>query len=107
MNLNDQVEAVHRILVNDVEQYRALLRAVFDEQAIEGSLVMDDALAVIMIREKALKIGYSELATEKLATIRRSLRVVLRRYGASREERRKRISADFVVTPQGEVHEQT
>jgi hypothetical protein len=83
-NLNDLVEEVHLALV-DNEKYRALLSAVCDEQAVEGSLTTDTIVAARMIRERAMSMGPVELAHEKLATISKALGVVLRRYGWSRK----------------------
>lgn len=86
--LADQVEEIHRsLIIGGYPQYRALLSAVYDEQAVEGSLVMDDAMAAWTIREHAE--DDSEIANEKLAAIAKALKVVLRRYSANRKERRK------------------
>jgi hypothetical protein len=92
--LNDLVEDIHRILVED-EHYRALLRAVYDAHAVEGSLAADNILASMMIREKAKEMG-SEVAKEKLAIINLALSVVLRRYHASRKERRNTVGGEIV-----------
>jgi hypothetical protein len=88
--LNDLVEDIHRLLVDDEElgeEYRALHRAVYDSQAVEGSLAADNLFLAIMIRDKARSVG-NELADEKAHTIARALAVVMRRYHASRKERR-------------------
>lgn len=87
--INDFVEDVHVQLLEDEDlsdDYRKLLYACWDSQTVEGSLATDNVLAAIMIREKAGP--SSSLAEEKLATIVKSLGVVLRRYGASRKQRR-------------------
>jgi hypothetical protein len=93
--LNDLVEDIHRILVNESERYRALLRATYDAHAVEGSLAADNILAAMMIREKAKTIG-SDVADEKLAIINLSLGVVLRRYKASRKQRRNTVHGEVV-----------
>lgn len=95
--VNDRVEDVHLRLINN-ETYRDLLFAIFDEQAIEASMEIDDVLAAKMIRDDAVRAGDYELGREKLATIVKSLRVVLRRYRFSRNERRAQVG-DTVVTP--------
>lgn len=95
--LNDLVEDIHRQLVNESERYRALLRATYDAHAVEGSLSMDNALAAMMIRDKAKDIG-SEVAGEKLAIINMALGVVLRRYKASRKQRRNTVGGEQVPT---------
>ncbi|MCB1773569.1 MAG: hypothetical protein KDI88_08120 [Gammaproteobacteria bacterium] len=85
--LHDQVEDLHLSLWENAA-YQALLDAVYPEQAIEGSLFADDFEAARMIREAAKKKGNAYVAGQKLETLRKSLSVVLRRYGISRKERR-------------------
>lgn len=103
--LNDLVEDIHRMLVEDNElsdQYRKLLRAVYDAHAVEGSLAADNYEAARMIREKAVKIGSSEVAQEKLAIISMALNVVLRRYNMSRKQRRQMLNGEVVPGDNGE-----
>jgi hypothetical protein len=87
------------------EHYRAFLSAVYDEQAIEGSLAADNAMAATMIREQAKAIGNVELANEKLATIAKGLGVVLRRYGVHRKQRRDMLGGKFIPADVFEVGE--
>jgi hypothetical protein len=97
--LNDLVEDIHRVLVEDPkvgERYRELLRATYDAHAVEGSLSMDNAIVAQMIRQKATDIG-SEVAKEKLAIINLALGVVLRRYKASRKQRRMTVGGEEVT----------
>jgi hypothetical protein len=94
--LNDLVEDVHRILVPESERYRELLRATRDPQAVEGSLSMDNALVALMIREKAVQMENTEVATANLATINLALGVVLRRYHLSRKQRRNTVGGQEV-----------
>jgi hypothetical protein len=94
--LNDLVEDIHRILVNEDPKYRSYLRATYDAHAVEGSLAADNVLAAMIIREKAKEIGSNEVATEKLAIINLSLGVVLRRYKASRKQRRNMVGGEEV-----------
>jgi hypothetical protein len=93
--LNDLVEDLHRVLVGESETYRDLLRATYDAHAVEGSLSMDNALVAMMIREKAKQTS-SEVADEKLAVINLALGVVLRRYRASRKQRRNTVGGQEV-----------
>jgi hypothetical protein len=93
--LNDMVEDIHRVLVED-EQYRRLLRATYDAHAVEGSLSMDNALVAMMIRDKAKELNSKEVAEEKLAVINLALGVVLRRYKASRKQRRNTVGGEQV-----------
>lgn len=88
--INDMVESFHMSLIGD-EVYVRLFDGVYNEQAVEGSLVADDLIAAQRIREAALK-AKSALANEKLATIVKALRVVLKRYGMSRYQRRAQFS---------------
>jgi hypothetical protein len=93
--LNDMVEDIHRALVEN-EQYLALLRATYDAHAVEGSLSADNVLAAIMIRDKAKVMNIPDVAKEKLAIINLSLGVVLRRYKASRKQRRNTVGGEEV-----------
>lgn len=87
-DINGQVdEIVSRILIED-EEFRRLLEALDPEQAVEGDLKTDDHMAALKIREAAIRNGISPLATEQLATIRKALNLVMRRYGICRKERR-------------------
>jgi hypothetical protein len=64
--LNDQVEEVHLALYQD-DSYRQLLAAVYDEQAVEGSLAADNVMAAMRIRKWASD-KENPVAREKLAT---------------------------------------
>jgi hypothetical protein len=86
-SLNDMIEKHHLSLYSD-EDYQAVLEAVHPEQALEGSLIADDFEAARLIREHARGQGDGYVAKQKLDTIRKSLQIVLRRYGISRKERR-------------------
>src|SRR5262245_19256092 len=99
--LNDLVEDIHRILVNEDAKYRAYLRATYDAHAIEGSLACDNTLAAMIIREKAKELGYTDVAEEKLAIINLALGVVLRRYHASRRQRRNTVGGEMVPVENG------
>jgi hypothetical protein len=90
--LNDLVEDVHRILVNESDEYRAYLRATYDKHAITGSLSFDNCKACEMIKAKAKEIGNTEVADEFLAVINMALGVVLRRYNATRKQRRNTLA---------------
>lgn len=98
--LNDLVEDIHRVLVED-DKYRALLRATYDAHAVEGSLSCDNTLAAMMIRDKAKEMN-SEIAGEKLAIINMALGVVLRRYKASRKQRRNMVGGEEVPSDNGD-----
>lgn len=89
--LNDQVDEIHRRLIDD-EKYRALLKATRNADAVEGLVKCDDALAAKMIFEEAKRTGIVEVAQVKIADIVKALRVVLRRYGMSRKQRRAELN---------------
>ena len=93
--LNDLVEEVHKRLVED-EQYIAFLFATWDEQAVEGSLAADNLMAASVIRDLARKEDIAIVKDQKLATIAKSLNIVLRRYGKSRKERRNTVGGEIV-----------
>ena len=99
--LNDLVEEAHISLYED-ERYNSFLNAVYDEQAVEGSLSADNIMAATMIREHATKNEDNPLANEKLATISKALGVVLRRYEISRKERRNMIHGETVPGDSGD-----
>jgi hypothetical protein len=86
--LNDMIEK-HHLSLYEQPDYQRLLEAVYSEQAVEGSLVADDLEAARMIRKFAKEQGDGYVAKQKLATIVKSMAVVLRRYGISRKERRE------------------
>jgi hypothetical protein len=95
--LNDMVEEIHLQLTGD-NDYDRYLRAVYDEQAKEGSLAADNIFAAKLIREKATELNPNcQLAEEKAATISKALGVVLRRYNESRKERRNMLDGAVVM----------
>lgn len=94
--INDLVEDVHRILVNESDQYRRYLRAVHDIHAVTGSLSFDNCKACEMIQKKAQDMGVTEVAEELLGGINLALGVVLRRYKASRKQRRNTLGGQEV-----------
>lgn len=88
MTLNDYVEQAYIALYSN-EEFQKSIDAVWDEDAVEGSLAADNFIASGMIRDWAKTDNNSPyLEGRKLATIAKSLNVVLRRYGLSRKQRR-------------------
>ena len=92
--LNDMVDELHNKLFEN-GKYKLFLEGVWDEQCIEGSLAADNFKAAEMIRDQAVKEN-SPVAREKLATIVKSLGIVLKRYGISRKERRQTVDGEIV-----------
>lgn len=94
--LNDHIEDIHIILYED-GTYQRFLDAVYDEDAVEGSLAADNLEAARMIREYARQDNRNTyVGDKKLVTISKSLGVVLRRYGMSRKERARMIDGETV-----------
>lgn len=97
-NLNDYVERVHLILIKD-GSYLAYLEAIYDEDAIEGSLAADNLEAARLIRNYARSKAIPQIANRKLATIVKALNIVLRKHGTSRKERSVTLGGKIVSTP--------
>jgi len=93
--LNDYVDDIHTRLWSD-EKYRRFIDAVYDEDAVEGDQRVDDYKAAELIRDFARETNVPMVGDKKLATIRHSLQVVLRRYGISRSERRNMLKGEIV-----------
>ncbi|RPI36438.1 MAG: hypothetical protein EHM67_12695 [Hyphomicrobiaceae bacterium] len=90
-NLNDVVEPI-LLSLYDNAGFRKLLSAVYDGDAEEGSCAADDFKAAEMLRDKAKSIDPNSLLSRaKLATIVKSMKVIQRRYGASRKQRRNSV----------------
>jgi hypothetical protein len=77
-SFNDEVERVHR----------ELFASSLPLTPVEGSIMADEIMAASMIRDRARVMGIDEVGNADLATINLALRVVLRRYKASRKQRR-------------------
>jgi len=101
LTLNDHVEAVHLMLWEDSPEYRAFLEAVWDSDAVEGSLSIDSTMAAQLLREKAKTIDGNPAGKKNLDTLKKSLGVVLNRYGNSRKERRHTVHGQVVPTDNG------
>jgi hypothetical protein len=99
--LNDLVEEAHLALYED-ENYLRFLNAVYDGQAVEGSLAADNFMAAQIIRNWAHKNGKGQLSREHLAPIVNALGVVLRRYRLSRKERRNMLDGKIIEGSNGE-----
>ena len=102
--LNDLVHDLHKALMKDEttnKQYRDLLRATLDSEAIEGSCSADNFMAAQMIRDRA-KLEGSPVQHKKLDSITKALGVVLRRYEASRKQRRDKLDGEIVADNNGE-----
>ena len=82
----DLVEPIVKDLWED-EAFKRLIDAIDDADAVEGSMEVDDTMAAILIREYAKEHKHKDVAAKNLTTLRHALRLVLRRYTASRKQR--------------------
>jgi hypothetical protein len=89
--LVDLVQVIFHELYENPE-FRNLLSATTSEESENGSLLVDDALASIMIRDRAWCLSDQETAERvrraKLKEITMALRIVMGRYGIGRLQRR-------------------
>jgi len=99
--LNDYVEDAVLSLWASSKPFRDYLYAVYDEQAVEGSLAIDNAEAATLIREWAKAKEIEAITREKKATIVKAMNVVLRRFGKSRKERKNTVHGE--VVPNGDT----
>lgn len=86
-NLNDMVETYVRKMIVD-DNFRKYLNELTREDALEGDLFLDDSVAAGMIRDAAIEDSNSMVSEQKLKPLIRSLKVVMRRFNISREQRR-------------------
>lgn len=106
--LNDHTEAIIKSIYKDpalAERFQRLMYATHDEQALEGSLGTDNTLAAMMIRDKAVDIDNKEVSEQKLATLVKSMNIVMRRYQTSRKQRRNMVGGEYVA-PEGNGREE-
>jgi hypothetical protein len=87
--MEDEMKRSINDLVDDVVirlwENESFAQHVRSPTPIEGSRKLDEILAARMIRDADAMAGGTLLANEKLATIVRAMRVVLRRYGQGRK----------------------
>ena len=86
-SINDLVEEIVVKLWDNDEQFMKYVDAIYNEQAVEGSLDEDDTMAAIVIRDTAKRDKHMEVAGQNIRTIKLAMRVCLRRFGISRPER--------------------
>jgi hypothetical protein len=95
-SFNDQLEDIVVELYDD-KKFQDLMKGVWDEECVEGSVPADNFSAAELIRVLARKKDEeSDVAKAKLATIVKALNVVMRRYGESRKERRMTVHGEIV-----------
>src|SRR5262245_39852492 len=86
-SINDLVEEIIVKLWDNDQQFMKYVNAIYDSQAVEGSLGDDDVMAALIIRDTAKKDKHVEVAEQNVHTIKLAMRVGLRRFGVSRPER--------------------
>jgi len=94
-SLNDEVDRCHCELW-DNRDYRALFAALWSSEAVEGHTTADDLRAADFIRRHAIENRIPIAASAKLWSLVLSLRVVCRRYGIGRPERRNLVNGQQV-----------
>jgi hypothetical protein len=97
-NINDFVEDILLRLWPD-QSFMKYLDAIYDSQAVEGSLEADDFEAARIIRQYAKDNNSPMVADENLTTIVRAMKVAQRRYNIGRPQREEAAETDFVVPP--------
>lgn len=93
--LNDMVEELYLKLWENA-QFKRLLDAVTDGEAVEGSLGCDDHEAARMLRELARK-EHSPIQDKPIASYKLALKVVMRRYQMSRKQRKLELHGSTVA----------
>jgi hypothetical protein len=86
-SINDLVEEIVVKLWDNDEKFMKYVDAIYNEQAVEGSLDDDDTMAALIIRDTAERDKHAEVAAQNIRTIKLAMRVVLKRFGVSRPER--------------------
>jgi len=68
-SINDLVEEIVVKLWDNDEQFMKYVDAIYNEQAVEGSLDDDDTMAAIIIRDTAKRDKHMEVAAQNIRTI--------------------------------------
>ncbi len=97
--LNDYVDDILAKLWGVSSIFMRFLDAVDDAGSVEGSLAIDNVKAAECIRDYARNNDIPYVAEQRLASIVRSLNVVLKRYRMSRKERA--VTVDGTIVPNG------
>jgi len=98
-SINDLVEEIIVKLWDHDEEFMKYVDAIYDEEAVEGSLEDDDTMAAQIIRNYAKKENHTEVAGKNLHTIKLAMRVGLRRFGIARPEREQQAQLPFSPPP--------
>ena len=86
-SINDLVEEVIVKLWDNDENFMRYVEAIYDSQAIEGSMADDDVMAALIIRDTAKRDKHIEVADQNVHTIKLAMRVALKRFDIGRGQR--------------------
>ena len=100
-SLNDDVDDAHCELWEQDMDYRSYHEAIWDADAVEGSITADNHAAARYLRDhvqadEATVNRFPRLARARTAAIVHSLNVVMRRLHKSRNERRRSVHGEQV-----------
>lgn len=96
-NIHDHVEPLF-INLWDEEEFRQYFNGVYDSDCAEGSIKADEHMAAMRVRESAIEAGDHFLAKKNIATIVKSLHVVMNRFGLNRSQRRQMVGDQRIPT---------
>lgn len=85
-SINDLVEEIV-VKIWENEEFQKLVSAIYDSDAVHGSMGDDDTMAALMIKGIAEKDQHVEVASKNLHTIKLAMRVALRRFDQGRGNR--------------------
>lgn len=107
-SLNDAVDTIHETLLDD-EAYIRLLEPVYNPEAVNGSLIVDDVMAAQMIKAYASEHGHEVVRRNNLTAIMRAMHTVWRRWNLDRKSRRNsdhgEPGPDFTADANGDVRD--
>lgn len=86
-SINDLVEEVIVKLWDNDENFMKYIDAIYDSQAVEGSMDDDDVMAALIIRDTAKRDKHVEVSDQNVHTIKLAMRVALRRFDVARGQR--------------------
>jgi len=98
-SINDLVEEVIVKLWDNDEKFMKYVEAIYDSQAIEGSMDDDDVMAALIIRDTAKRDKHVEVADQNVHTIKLAMRVALRRFDLGRGQRYDLAELPVSTTP--------
>ena len=81
--INDLVEDIV-VKIWEEEEFQRLVSAIYDSDAVHGSMGDDDVMAALMIKQFADREKHTEVASRNLHTVKLAMRVALRRFSQDR-----------------------